>query len=823
MGVAAVVGVAALGDAVEAGVRSHSREILGADFSVDARRPLPAEVGDAVELWQSARGGRLSDVERTDLVETAAMVARPGEGDGELKSRLAQVRSIVGRWPLYGRIETDPPGGLGKHLWDGSAVVAEELLQALDLRPGDTLLVGNSRVRITAALVREPGRIGVSSLLGPRVYVSSSTFRGTGLGFGFGTRVRHAAYFALPGQASRGQLGALREWIETEVPGGEFLDVDTHYEAQPQGGRTMRRLEGYLGLVALLSLLLGGIGVGHIVSAWIAGRAQPVAVMRCLGLRPREILRLYLGQAALLALLGSTVGAAVGCALPPLVVAAAPDLFPGETDLGLSVGALVRGIGLGVLMALLFSLPPLTALWRVPPARVLRAEAEPLPPNRVVAVLSWCVLVGGVLLAALLQAGRPSHAIAFTAGLIVLTALLVGAARGLMALAARVPRARLGAYLRHGIAALARPGAGTTGAIVALGLGTLVVCTMWIVESRLVETFLAQVPATAPSVFLADVKPDQWDGVETALQEAGAEHVDHVPIVMARIASIDGRPVAELAEEARNEGRGRWGLVREQRLTSRAELTADNVVVAGSLWSDPGVAEVSLEQRFARRLGVGVGSRITFDVHGVPTEFAVTSIRTVKWESISINFFVVAEPGTLESAPSTVLASARVPEANEQALQDRIAREHPNVSVVRVRRMLDQVSSLVLRVAFGVRLLGSFTVIAGLVILAGVVAASAVRRTREAALLKTLGVTRAGVAALLGVEYGLAGALAGAVGAGASLVLTGAFFEFVAELDVALPWIALPAAAVGCGALTAGCGVLANLRAIRVRPAASLR
>jgi len=816
VGVAAVVGTAALAASVENSFRSRSREILGADFTVDARRPLP----DALDAAIAALPG----AERSDTIETATMVAPGGEQASGGGSTLALLHAVKGRYPLYGDLVTEPAGGLAKWLADDTVVVADELLRDAGLEVGDALRVGGLDFRIAAAVQRGPGRFGFASFLGPRVYLSRAAFERTSL-LGFGSRVRYRALIALPGDPGREDVERIMEEVEAATPGAAYLDFDSHYDAGPSGRRTVRRVESFVGLVALLSLVIGGVGVAQIVRAWLAGRAKSIAVLRCLGMRPAQILVLSLGHTALLALAGSLAGAARGCAVPWLARGVAPELFAGEAQVVVPFSAVARGLGLGVGLAVAFCLPPLTAIWRISPARVLRNDAEPLPPNRAVAAGSVAVVLLGVLGAAWVQAGSLARAAAFTGGFVALGLVLLLAARGLIALARRLPRRGLNPYVVHGISALARPGAGTTGAVVALGLGTMVVTAMWLVETRLREGMLGQIPDDAPTVFMVDIQPDQWEGMMTTLREAGATSVDQVPVVMARVAKIDGTPVEELAEAAEGEEdpRSRRWLTREQRLTWREELTDDNRIIEGRLWSDPDAAELSVEERFAERLGIGVGSKVVFDLQGIAVEFLVTSLRTVEWQSLAINFFLVAEPGALENAPALYLANARVPAEKEGALQDAVTARFPNVTVLRVRPILEQVVALLTRIAVGIRVLGSFTVLAALAILAGAVSATALRRGREVALLKTLGVTRRGVTALFLSEYGLCGAVAGLIGAGGALLLAWSYLTFVAELDVGLPVLTLPLAMLGCAALTAVCGLAASFRALRVRPIEALR
>jgi putative ABC transport system permease protein len=814
VGVAAVTAVAGLTGGMEAGVRAKSREVLGADLTVESRRPLPREL-DALLAGEPG-------IVRTDLRDLATMATLPGADGRATRSRLCLLRVVAGPFPLYGEFLTEPAGALADLLGPHTAVVGADLLPALGAKVGDLVRVGGADFRVAAAVTKEPVRPGIQMVLGPRIFLSPEGLARTRL-LGAGNRVQYRALVAVPGNPSPERLAALKERLVAGLPGASFLDVDTHFDAEPNLARQMERFSALAGLTALLSLVLGGLGVAQIVRAWMEGKAAAVATLRCLGMRPAEILWLHLGHVAALALAGSLAGAAIGAALPGIVPVVAPDLFPAELFAGFAPGAALRGVALGLGTALVFSLPPLTAIWRVPPARVLRAEAEPLPAPRAVVLGSGALLAAGVFLAAWAQGGSALRGAAFTGGLGLLAGALALGARGAMRLAALLPRGRFHPVIRHGVAALARPGAGTTGAVVALGMGTMVVTGMWLVETRLLEGLRASIPADAPSLFLVDIQEEAWPGIRGALVEAGATNVDHVPVVMARLSAVDGRPVEALAAEAEDAGRRKWVLTREQRLTWREVLPADNRIVAGSLWSDPGAAECSLEEGFAKDLGATVGTRLAFDLQGVPVDLVVTSIRKVEWTSFAINFFVIVEPGAMAGAPSFAIANARLDASAEQGVQDRIAALAPGVTVIRVRPMVERIVGLARRAAFGIRVLGSFTILAGLAILAGAVGASTVRREREVALWKALGMTRRGAAGLLAVEFGVAGFTAGAVGAAGAVALAWGFLERVASVEATFPAAAIPLSALGCALLAATCGVAAAGRALSVRPAEVLR
>ena len=461
---------------------------------------------------------------------------------------------------------------------------------------------------------------------------------------------------------------------------------------------------------------------------------------------------------------------------------------------------------------------------RVPPIRVLRRDADPLPMSRVLGAVLALVLLVGVVATATVQSGSVVRGLLFGLGLVVASAILAGSAWLVVRLTGRAPRDRGSFLVRHGLAALARPDSGTLGAIVALGLGVLTVVGMYLVQERVSAQLEADLPDKAPTVFLVDIQPDQWAGVEESLIASEARNIDSVEVVMGRLASINGVPVAELAEDSVDPSSDRrWVLTREQRLTSLETLPEDNVVVEGALWSDPGRNEVSIELDFARDLGVGVGDTIVFDIQGVPVELLVSSLRTVEWESFSINFFLVVEPGVLDRAPRFRIAAARLDQPQEQPLQNRLAARYPNVTLLKIREVLEKVTGILEQLGNGIRFLGAFTVLAGIAILAGAVSAGAVRRGRQVALFKTLGMTRAQVISVFAVEYALIGLVAGVLGT----VGAGVMAWVVIRFGFQIPWAWNPGTLVaGLAAtviLSVTAGLAASARALAVRPLSVLR
>lgn len=813
-GVAAVVGVAALIEQIEHGLHVRSRELLGGDLAVESRQPLP----DVLPLLPAA--ARSGPVQRVEVAVLSSVV-RSASG----KSRLAELKAVAAedqRYPLAGALEITPKQPLYSLLKDDSVLVARAFVEAGELAIGDTLYVGGEPFRVAGVIEREPDPLTASFVYGPRVLMTRAGLERTKL-LVLGHRVRYRTLLRFDQPLELRALEQIKQGLEKALPGGgAYVRVESHAEAQPALRGTLDRVREYLGMVSLLSLLIAAAGVAQIVGAWLAETTPQTAILRCLGLRPREVLWLYLAQIGWLGFLGSVVGALFGLGVPWLIAHAYPELVPSDTFQWLPMAAVLRGLVLGVGMSLVFSLPPLTAVWNVSPALVLRADAASLPAPRGVRIAASLALCAGVLLAAYAQTSHWLRALMFTVGVSVLGVCLWFGARGLLWCVGHLPRGSLPVLLWQGAAALLRPGVGVVSSIVALGMGNLVVLGIGLLQGVLSGELATALPPDAPSVFMLDIQEDQWPELERTVQAAGATHIQHAPVVMARLSKVDGRGVEELVQaRARDESdqeRERWVFTREQRITSLNTLPDNNTIVAGALWTKPGVQEVSVEADFARDLGAKLGTRLTFDVQGVPVEFEVTSLRSVEWRRFAVSFFLVAEPGSLDDAPKFLLGAARVPRETQQRLQDDLAKQWPNVTVVRVQDILERAAEMVTQLAVAIRMLGAFAMLTGLLILAGGVAATQLRRAREVALLKTLGVTRGQVALLFAVEYVLLGIVAGVISAAGAYVLTLLFTRGVLDLTTLPSLLACLIGLVSVAVLSVGAGLLASLRALAVAP-----
>ncbi|MDX1631500.1 MAG: FtsX-like permease family protein [Thermoanaerobaculia bacterium] len=819
VGVAAVVSVAALSRALDERVRRDAKKILGGDLALSSTRELPPELQEAA----LAAGATTS---RTGELVTMARIPDRRGAEEPAPSQLVELKVVDPGYPLYGEARTTDGEDLADVLASGGVVVGPELLSRFELEIGDGIRLGKATFPVRGVVAEEPDR-GISAFqLGPRVFLSRKVFPATQLE-AMGSRITRRLLLRLPGSPDLEAVDDLAETLNRTVGGSPHVRIRTWLDAQTSLGEGIRRVERFLGLVALLSLLVGGIGVAQTIRSFLASRLDALAILKCLGLRPREALLLYLGHCFLLGLAGSLLGGLAGLGVQQAAPRLLGDLLPISTLPFWQPEALARGLLLGLVTSLLFGIPPLTAVLRVPPLRALRRSAEPVPPSKTVVVGLGVLLIGGLFVLAAVQAGSPGLGARFILALLTTVFVLAGVAAGLRKLAGTLRSVRGPVWLRQGGALMASPGGDLLPALVALGLGVLVVLSTVLVQGQLSRALETELPEDAPTAFLLDVQPDQWEPIRSLLQERGAQAVDSVPVVMARITAVDGRSTEALAEESPNEeveeGDRRWALTREQRLTYLRELPPDNELVAGS-WFSPEVSdEISVEEEFARDLGAELGSTLTFDVQGIPLTLRVTSLRRVDWETFRINFFLVTEPEALAGAPQTRLAAARLPRGREQEIQDTLAVRFPNVTLIDVRSVLERVGAILGRLSTGIRALGLFTAAAGILILFGTVAAGSVRRSREVALLKTLGFTRGGVVGVFSTLFGLVGLVAGTIGAGGAVLLTWILVTQGFDLEWEPRLVPTALAVLGCVLLTLAAGLAASARPLSRRPLEILR
>lgn len=739
VGVTVLSATGALRSSLNASIIQESRNLLGADLKIQGRTPFDAT--QLIELHQVA--------EAVDLQTSFRSMARfPAQG----ASRFVQVYAVSEQFPVVGDITTTPLGierPVGNH-----ALVEESLLVQQGLKVGDPILLGEAQLTIVAALRKVGGGGAISSAFAPRVYISQEALTQSKL-LQFGSIADYTAALRLPHSADAAQVAAQ---LATSFPSYQY-DIDTADDTQASLGDLVAQVAGVFALSGTLALLVGAIGVGSAIRFFLSRKLKSFAVLRCIGAPFRALLAIYTLEVLAMALVGSLLGIVSGFVLAALLIAWVRERFELALLISFSledaIVALIAGAG-GVL---LFALPALLELREVRPMAVLKSVEEALTARFHLLATVLCTAIAGLLLGAHYAADTRlfwGWVIGLPAGLALVCFGTTILRRGLVRISAAARYQRLPYPLRLGLRNLNRPGGAAASAIVALSVGLLLVVVVVTAHHLFGErTSLARLAQRA-NIILIDIQPDQRTEVTELLQREGFNVFQDVPIVLMRITELDGQSREALLEDDRVSA---WSLRREYWSTYRDRTTSNERVTAGEFtgaYRGEGPVPISLEQRFAGRLGVQLGDRITFDVQGVPIDTEVTSLREVYWERMERNSLVLFPSGVLEEAPQFYFLSTHAQDAQQAAqIQSLIAQQFPNVSVVDLRLTIETLRELVDTLALAALVLAGFTVLAALAVLAVTLLASQEQQVLECSLLRTLGGSRRQIRGIL-IGEGLA-------------------------------------------------------------------
>lgn len=821
-GTAALVAINTFTANLRTAVSGEARGLLGADLAFSSRT-VPTDLLRQLADSLACAGGAPCDA-RATVTTFGAMGYIPSRAG----VRLVRVTAVEGSWPFFGKITTSPAGVWPQLQVARVALVDPAFLTALGAALGDTLALGNLRLPIAGTVDHVPGDVGIATAFGPRVFIPGALVAETGL-LGFGARAEYDTYLRLPaGLDVQATADSLRPRLRPER-----VRVRTVEDEQRNLGNALERLGRFLGLVALVALLLGGLGVGSAVHVLIRQKMDTVAVLRCLGGSSRQVFALFLVQAAGIGLLGSTLGAAIGLAVEQALPRVLGEFLPVTVTPTVSWPALATGLGLGLWTAVAFALIPLLGVRKISPLATLRRpyEAESRPARDRWTILATAALMLSVLLMAVVQAGDPLRGAAFTAGIGVAIAGLWLAAFGLVRGLRRWFPHRLPYVWRQGLANLYRPANQTVSVVLSLGFGTFLLATLLLVQHNLLRSLRVDGSSRRPNLILFDIQPDQAVGVDSLLRARALDPTPAVPIVPMRIQSIGGRSVQDYSRDTTEvEGRpAGWALRREYRSTYRDSMVSSERLLAGKWWG-PGPdsagapVSISIEVGLAEELNVTIGDSLIWDVQGVPVSSRITSMREVDWARFETNFFVVFRPGALEAAPQTLVTLVRVDSASERGLIQRaVVERFANISALdlsTVQRALDDILG---KVGAAIRFMAFFTLAAGLVVLLGSLATSRAQRLRETVLLKTLGASRAQVARVAVAEYLSLGTLAALAGLVLALGSGWALAYWLFETKFAIPAAPMLLLAAGVVALTVGVGLWSSVDLFRRTPLDALR
>ncbi len=818
LGTAALVSIRTLGDSMRTAIDQESRALLGADLDINTRRAF----SDSAEVFLRGLGGRQSR-----QISFASMVAFPRTGT----SRLVQVRALEGDFPYYGELETMPPDAAQSFRTRGTALVDDNLMIQHGAEVGDSIRVGLRTLEIEGRLISIPGETAAMSTIGPRVYMPLADLASTAL-IQPGSRATYRALFEFDENMN---VQELVDAHGTDTAARWGMDWDTVADRQAGLERSLGNLYRFLNLSGFIALILGSVGVASAIHTYVRRKRSTIAVLRCLGAEGRHTIAIYVIQAVSIGVIGSAIGAAAGFLVLGVLPAVVQDFIPFELAVRFSWLPVLQGMGLGLLMALLFALLPLIAVKDISPLLTLRSSVESpsrgaRDPWRIALV---AVLIAGIALFAVTQSRYWYQGVGFAAGLIVAFLLLSLVARGLISAASRLLPARWPYVWRQGMANLFRPDNQTVTMVVALGLGAFLLTTLYLLQFSLVG-HISQVGGDRQSnMVLFDIQPDQRDEIVASLQRNGLPVMQQTPVVSMRLAALNGRPIADVMKDStdRRDGMGRaprWALRREYRSTYRSHLEDAETLLEGTLQprveGEHETVLVSMEKSIADRLGVGVGDEIVFDVQGVQVETTVGSLRAVDWQRVQPNFFIVFPEGVLENAPQFHVVVTRIddPEVSARFQQDTVSR-FPNVSMIDLSLILGTLNDILGKVSLVVRFMALFSVFTGVIVLVGVVTNSRLQRMRESVLLKTLGGSRNQILQIMSIEYLFLGAIGAVTGVVLAFAATWILAVFVFNISFVPAFLPVAAVIGGISIITITVGMLASTGIYRQSPLEVLR
>ena len=810
--VAALSAVGFFADRVRQALEREANQLLGADLLLSADHQWPPTIAQqALE-----RGLAIAQT------QTFPSMVTLGQGD-RLRAQLAEIKAVSDGYPLRGKLRVADRQGAGDSPATGipppgTIWIDERLASALSAKVGDTLSVGQQSLRIAAVLTLEPDR-GVNFFsVAPRLLMNIADLPATAL-IQPGSRISYRLLLA--GEAKA--VAAFRSRVEKSLGRGER--IEDAQNARPEIRAALDRAQKFLGLSALLTVVLAAVAVALASRRYMQRHLDPCAVMRCLGATQSFLLRVFLAQFALLGLLSALLGCILGyfahfalyswLAQLLAIPLPQPGLLPA-----------LQGCLIGVLLLFGFSLPPLLQLKQVSTLRVLRREfsSGDLPPGRLLGgyALGLAALAGLMFwVAGEVRLG--AYVVGGFAAAMLIFALVARAAIRVAALVRGGARSRTGAGgigWRYGLATLERRSAASVVQIVALSLGFMALLLLTVTRNDLLDAWQRAIPRDAPNRFVVNIQPDQLGDVRRAF--AGNQlNAEFAPMVRARLARVNAQEIGPANFE---DERAKRLIDREFNLSYRMDLPQGNATTAGRWFSaaDAGQGVASVEDGLAKTLGLKVGDRLEFVIAGETVKMQVVGLRKLNWDSMRVNFFVLTPPAVLKAYPASWITSFYL--APERAdFVNRLIGAFPNLTVVDVAAIVRQLQAIIDQVAQAVQFVFLFTLAAGIIVLYAALASAADERRYELALMRALGARREQLRATLLAEFAAIGGLSGLIAALGAIAVGQFLAQRVFQFEVAIAyWLPL-AALLGGAALVTAAGWFAATRLLGAPPLDALR
>jgi putative ABC transport system permease protein len=811
LGVTAIAGVGSLSAAFMTGLGQQGRVLLGGDVLVHL---VHREAGAPERAWMAGRG-RVSE---TVTLRAMAYALKAGRED---ERQLVELKAVDAAYPLFGAMALTPAADLHRALaCEGNvcgAVAEDALFARLKVKPGALVRIGTQTFRLNAVLDKEPDRLSGGFAIGPRLTISTEALPRTGLVV-LGSLIDYRYGIDLPPGAS---LKAFKDAAASAFPEAGW-DIRDRTDAAPGIKRLVEQVTMFLTLVGLTALAVGGVGAAQAVGAFLDRKRGEIAILKSLGADGTLIFLVFFLQVMAIAAAAVLVGLALGAALPYALGAAFSSDLPVPARIALYPQPLLFALAFGLLSAVACAVPPLARARQIAPASLFRDLVAPAKAHA-----SWpYLLVAGLAAAAIVAlawfvAPDPGFAAGFLGGVAVGLLILRLVAEAFRFVLRRLPRPRT-PVLRLALANLTRPGAATVGVVTALGLGLTLLATVTLLDRTIDAQVRDRLPGTAPTFFFADIQSDETDRFDAAIHRVrSATDYKRTPMIRGRIVSIDGVAAKDLkvAPDVK------WVLAGDRGITYAASAPPGTAITDGKWWPADyaGPPLISFEDNLKEGLGLKLGDTMVVNVLGREITAKIASFRKVDFTTGGQNFVIVMSPEPIAHAPHAFLATVRVDPKDEEPMFRAVTDAFPNISTIRVKDAIAQIDALIQELGDGVRAASLLTILSGLLVLAGAIAAGGRGRLYDATVLKVLGATRARIALVYIVEYGVTGVLTGLLALCAGTLAADAIAEQVFQVPLTFDWSAAALTVVGGGAATLLFGLAGAWAALAAKPARQLR